>query len=641
MINDTICNILEYRASATPERIAFLFPAADNQSEQLTYRELRDGACGVAALLRKYCRPGDRAVLVVQPGRLFVETLFGCFAANVIAVPAYPPNRKNTETRFAHIVEHCSPVAVLTSRQLRPVVEAAATNHRNVRIIELDETPPATGSIDGGEPTSVALLQYTSGSTGTPKGVRISHANLMHNLHCIQDRFGHCQESRGVIWLPPYHDMGLVGGILQPVYAGFPTTLMTPLQFITSPFSWLKRITDDRATTSGGPNLAFELCLKSVTDAQLTELDLSSWQVCFSGSESVRVETINRFSERFSKCGFKRQAFLPCYGLAETTLMVSGNLRPEGPSISAKVSGSALERTLVSCGRVVDGMEVMVVDPIELQEVPEGQEGEIWVRGESVSAGYWGTEGNDRFNARLKTRSGTAYFRTGDIGFISNSELFVVGRAFNTVNVGGKKIHCEDIDRCIKDEIATISSFSTAIAEADYDNGHIRVIQEIPLTLRERIPEIGLRICSLVSHCFGVDVAEVAFVRKRSIPITTTGKICHREAAAKFAGGEISPIESYRPPALVTPTRNITATWLPDILSEISGAKIRDATLNLFELGLSSLQMVRAMHEVRRHTGVEVRYEDIVQYPTIEDLSRFVEGQRQDRSVGNRETTLL
>ncbi|HBL26090.1 MAG TPA: hypothetical protein DD490_04560, partial [Acidobacteria bacterium] len=385
-----VADALARRAARTPDRTAYVF-LADGEDEQgrLTYAELHAKARAIAAALHRSLRPGERALLLDPPGLDFVAAFFGCLLAGVIAVPAYPPRSPRRMPRLLSILADARPAAVLAAgaalRRMRGWLERTpeATALSWLATDELDPAPagwepPAT---DG---DAVAFLQYTSGSTATPKGVMVTQANLAHNQWVIQQACGHTEESVFVSWLPVYHDLGLIGNLLQATWVGAPCVLMAPVAFLQSPVRWLRAISRYRGTTSGGPDFAYDLCVHKVPPAEIATLDLSSWQVAFNGAEPVREVTLARFAEAFAPAGFRPGALYPCYGLAEATLMVSGG-RPGAETVVREVDG----RRLVGCGRVLADLEVAIVGPDTGVLCPPGGVGEIWVAGGSVARGYW------------------------------------------------------------------------------------------------------------------------------------------------------------------------------------------------------------------------------------------------------------
>ena len=387
----SLVDIARMRAASTAPRSAYVF-LADGEREDacLTWQELDDQARGIAGLLQREAAAGERALLLFPPGLEFVTAFLGCLYAGVVAVPAYPPRPRRDDLRLAAILESAEPRVVLTTAAL--LTQLAGSRERipglrNPRLLATDGPDlPAPAEWREHRPAGgdLAFLQYTSGSTASPKGVRVTHANLLHNQGMIREAFGQSEDSTVVGWLPLYHDMGLIGNVLQTLYAGARCILMSPAAFLQRPARWLEAIHGYRATTSGGPNFAYELCLRRVTPEQRAGLDLSGWQVAFNGAEPVRAETLERFAATFAVCGFRRQAFYPCYGLAEATLFVTGGAQ-DAPPVSPAFDGPALEanralpsgegsegRVLTGCGRPWHGQRVADRRPRVGRRAPGG-----------------------------------------------------------------------------------------------------------------------------------------------------------------------------------------------------------------------------------------------------------------------------
>src|SRR3954449_12476909 len=376
----TISEILRSRAAEQGERPAYVFLSYGETGvaeERLTGSELDPRARAIAASLQSAGAAGERVALLLPPGPDFVASFFGCLYAGAVAVPALPPRRRGGDPRLSAICRDCRPrVALAAADQLAVLERAAAEIPELAAAIRM---APATEGAEGWRrpelgPEAVAFLQDTSGSTSSPKGVMVSHGNLLHNEELIRRAFGQSAGSVVLGWLPLYHDMGLIGTVLQPLYTGAVCYLMNPGAFLQRPARWLEAISRYRATTSGGPNFAYELCVRKVGKAEREGLDLSSWEVAFNGAEPVRAATLRRFAEAFEPCGFRASAFRPCYGLAEATLLVSG-WRPEGeePQVLAldaeglerheavDAGSSGRGRELVSCGAAAQ--TVLAVDP--------------------------------------------------------------------------------------------------------------------------------------------------------------------------------------------------------------------------------------------------------------------------------------
>ena len=354
----------------------------DGDDIEMSYAELDRRARAIGALLQQEGPAGERALLLFAPGLDFVAALFGCLYAGWIAVPAYPPPLNQRLGRIQSVAHDAQPRVALTSATLLAQVQARIgavpeLEHLRWRTVDAAPAVSAEWSPLQIQPDALAVLQYTSGSTAAPRGVMLTHANLLHNTAQIEKRFGIVDpgESRGVIWLPPYHDMGLVGGILEGVFAGFPISLMAPVAFLQRPRRWLEAITRTRATISGGPNFAYDLCVDRIPPAERAGLDLSSWQVAFNGSEPVRESTLRRFTDAFGPFGFRPTAFYPCYGLAEATLMVAGGCASAAPVVRTLEN----DATLVGCGQTIDDQQIVIVDPSTHAPCAPGQVGEVWV----------------------------------------------------------------------------------------------------------------------------------------------------------------------------------------------------------------------------------------------------------------------
>ena len=409
LYQSTLVELLKYRARHQSNQTAYSFlQDGETESGSLTYSELDNRARAIAAQLQSLQATGERGLLLFPPGLEFIAAFFGCLYAGVIAVPAYLPRRNQKMWRLQAIVADAQATVALTTTSVLGKIEGRFTE--NPELAELRWV--ATDNIGSERANnwqelspnldSLAFLQYTSGSTGKPKGVMVSHGNLLQNLALIYEFFEHTPNSRFVSWLPPYHDMGLIGGLLQPLYGGFPVILMSPVTFIKKPFRWLQSISRYQATTSGGPDFAYDLACRRITPEQRSCLDLSSWEAAFTGAEPVRAQTLEQFARYFAPCGFRKEAFFPCYGMAENTLFVSGGLKTTPPVI-LQVKGAALEqnrvvvatgkqqgdRAIVGCGRSPLEQKIAIVDPESLTACPADQVGEIWVSGQSVAQGYW------------------------------------------------------------------------------------------------------------------------------------------------------------------------------------------------------------------------------------------------------------
>lgn len=554
--DETILDRLRSHSQTQPNRLVYRFLRDDATSDTLTFGQLDQRARALASRLRQYASVGDRALLLYPPGLQFIEAFVGCLVAGVIAVPASPPRRHRKDDRLRAIVEDARPRLILTSRQVLPLVEASelATVHGLTRLttdeleVETDDAMPLARA----ECDTVAFLQYTSGSTGTPRGVIVSHGNLMANERAIQAAFGHTQESVGVNWLPAFHDMGLIGTILQSLVVGCCSVLLAPHAFLLKPVRWLRAITEYRATTAGAPNFAYDHCVRTISSEEKQGLDLRSWRVAFNGSEPVRTETMDGFVEAFGDCGVRREAFFPCYGLAEATLFVSGGPVGEGPRQRC-LEPAALEeagqivtaeppagRWLVSCGRPAQGTTVAVVDPEKGTVVPDRRVGELWVCSESVAVGYWGRNDETRTTFGYYLDSGAGPFlRTGDLGFLDAEEVFVTGRLKDLIIIHGRNHYPQDIEQTVQSVHPALRRGCGAAFEVNKDGQPMLVIvQEVQRHSGGLDPA---RLLGDVRQAVGdrheLHVHDLVLLEMGSIPKTSSGKVQRHRCRLDYQQG--------------------------------------------------------------------------------------------------------
>jgi acyl-CoA synthetase (AMP-forming)/AMP-acid ligase II len=386
-----------------------------------------------------------------------------------------------------------------------------------------------------------AFIQYTSGSTSSPKGVILNHKHLLSNLKTIETNFGLDHGSVGGIWLPPYHDMGLIGGLLTPIYTSFPVVLMSPFTFLQRPIKWLQMITDYKVTCSGGPNFAYQVCVNRIKDSQLDELDLSSWDLAFTGAEPIQEETLLRFSEKFKVCGFNQQAIYPCYGLAEYTLIASGVVKGHGyRSIRVdvdelEINGQAKEsdtgRSYISNGKPTLGTQIKIVHPETFAELSEGLVGEIWISGPSISGGYWNREEATRetFGRSLAGASDSSFLRTGDIGFLKDGELYVTGRQKDLIIYNGRNIYPQDIEKTVQSLNPALKMDAGAAFGLENSQGseNVVIVQEVDRKTAAELDydHVAAQIKEAILEAHGIPVLGISFIKMNSIPLTSSGKI--------------------------------------------------------------------------------------------------------------------
>lgn len=573
----TLVDLLRHRAKNQPDQIAYTF-LQDGETElgSLTYQELNQQAQAIATHLQKLDIAGSRALLLYPPGLEFITAFFGCLYAQVIAVPAYPPRRNQNMSRLQAIAASSQAKIALTMSSLVHEVEGRLAEEQNLAELTLLATDnvPSDLATAWQEPEithdTLAFLQYTSGSTGTPKGVMISHSNLLHNSSLIHQSFDDTSKSQGISWLPPYHDMGLIGGVLQPLYVGAPMVLMPPVAFLQKPWRWLQAISRYKATTSGGPNFAYDLCARKVTPEQLAQLDLSSWEVAFTGAEPVRAETLELFASTFAPCGFRREAFHPCYGMAETTLIVSGGLKM-APPIFCKVDGTALEqnrvktvkgdrdgaRTIVGCGQNWLDQEILIVDPGSLTPCPANQVGEIWVSGPSVAQGYWNRQEETEYAFQAYLVDGGdrsaeqplgPFLRTGDLGFLQDGELFITGRIKDVIIIRGQNHYPQDIELTVENSHPALRpACGAAFAVEVKGSERLVIVQEVERSYLRKlnVNEVVESICQAVTAQHSIQVYATVLLKTGSIPKTSSGKIQRHACRDGFLNGNLNVVEDW------------------------------------------------------------------------------------------------
>jgi len=567
----TLVQLLQRRASDDTCRASYSFlPDGSTEPLTLTFRELDTAARAVATRLQTMNMNGERALLLYAPGLDFVVGFFGCLYAGVIAVPVYPPNPAQpvrTLKRLQAIISDAGARVAMTTSAILKKVEKLAANAPELQLLHWLASDTIVNENDkGGEwcdpeltSQNIAFLQYTSGSTGAPKGVMITHQNLLHNAEMVYQAFSHNPGDSYVSWLPTFHDMGLMAGVLQPLYGGFSVVLMSPVSFLQNPFRWLQTISDYKATTSGGPNFAYDLCLRKISAEQRATLDLSSWSIAFNGAEPVRRETLERFAKTFASCGFRKEALYPCYGLAEATLIVSGGSKIVGP-ITKNVDTSALEnhrvveasqagvaaRSLVSCGNALIDEEIAIVHPTTLTRCLSHEVGEIWVRSSSVGQGYWNreAESTQTFRAYVADTNEGPFLRTGDLGFLQDGELFVTGRHKDLIIIRGHNHYPQDIELTAERSHPALRAGCGAAFTVEIDGEERLVLaQEIDLSRKPDPEDVFAGIRQSVSENHELQVYTIALLKPGSIPKTSSGKIQRRACRSGFLKAELEEIE--------------------------------------------------------------------------------------------------
>ena len=659
----TIDGVLRTRALETPRRIAYTF-LRDGEVEgaSLTYAALDEQARAIAAWLQGEGMEGERALLLHPPGVEFVAAFFGCLYAGVVAVPAYPPRPNRADPRIQQIVADAGARVILTTAAMLSSMGGRRTAMPGLEALSwraTDTLPPALAA-EWKEPAverdGLAFLQYTSGSTLAPKGVMVSHGNILDNSERLDQMLVHDERSVAVTWLPHFHDMGLIYGVLHPLYRGFPCYLMPPAAFLQRPLRWPQAISRFKATHSGGPNFAYELCASRMSPDQRAGLDLSSWQVAFNGAEPVRASTLQRFAAAFGPCGFRWSSFSPAYGMAEATLMISISRNTVSP-VLYRAQPAALERnraepasqddpsacTLVGCGRGEGVRRMIVVDPQTLVPCVPREVGEIWVSGGSVTQGYWrrAEETESAFHAFLADGEGP-FFRTGDLGFLSDGEVFITGRLKDLIIVRGLNHYPHDIEQTVETSHAALRPSAGAAFAVEIDGEErLVVVQEVERTQRNSdLDDVIRAIRRAITEEHEIDVHAVVLIRPGSILKTSSGKIQRRGCRTAFLEGTLNVQHEWRRPAeapsqaavpaaaAASPSESAIADWLVSRLSRESGIHADEVDLGqpFASFGVDSARALLLVGDLETWLGRRLPPIVLWNYPTVEALARHLAG---------------
>ncbi|WP_414571944.1 aminotransferase class I/II-fold pyridoxal phosphate-dependent enzyme [Nostoc sp. CCY 9925] len=664
----TLINLLHQRVKNQPHQEAYIFlQDGEIETQRLTYQELEYQVKAIAAHLQSLCSPGDRALLLYPPGLDFIAGFFACLYTGIIAVPAYPPKRNQKLSRLQAIIRDAEATLLLTTADMFQFIEQYGTNEPTFKHLHWVLTDEIVTSADDFSPVTVqpntlALLQYTSGSTGSPKGVMVSHSNLLHNCTAILQFLEKTPDvpDVGFSWLPPYHDMGLIGCILQPVSGGFPLMFMPPMAFLQKPIRWLKAISTYKVTVSAGPNFAYDLCVQNMRPEELENLDLSSWQLALNGAEPIRAETLESFTKKFSPYGFRPSSFQTCYGMAETTLLVTGVKKAEVPRIKV-CDTKALEqnqvvsdnttkndRKLVSCGHPWLNQTVAIVNPVSLTKCEVGHVGEIWVAGESVAQGYWNQakETEKTFHAYLADTGEGPFLRTGDLGFWEDEAgLFVTGRLKDLLVIRGRNHYPQDIEQTVEASHQALGFHSSAAFSVEmdgsdvYDGLRLRliVVCEVKRTYLRNLDakEVVKTIRQSVLQEHDLHVYRVLLLKPGTLPKTSSGKIQRFACRENFLAGNLSFVNSEstdipQPIHLNKFAQQYSVESIQNWISQWLAAKLNipmqyiDQKESLETYGLDSLQVAKFIQELEAWSGYLLNISTLQTFGAIATLAEYL-----------------
>jgi amino acid adenylation domain-containing protein len=646
----SLVDLLRWRADERPAATACVFLGdGEVESERLTYADLDRRARLIAAELQAFGMAGERALLLYPPGLEFVAAFFGCAYAGTVAVPAYPPRSSRLEPRLRAIIADMRPAVVLTIEALRGRIGASAAELGlgRARLVATDRLPEEQADAwvaPDLERETLAFLQYTSGSTASPKGVMVSHGNILHNEEVIRRACHHTSDSTFVSWLPMYHDMGLIGGVLQPLYIGALCVLMSPVAFLQKPVRWLRAISTYRGHTSGGPNFAYELCCQKINPEERAALDLDSWRVAFNGAEPVLAATVERFALGFAACGFRPAAFFPCYGLAEATLIVSGGggsrptLAPFAVAglkagIARPAADGAAERSLVGCGPPAVDHEIVIVDPQRRTVHADGEIGEIWVAGPSVARGYWNRPEAtaETFQAAIAGTDQPRFLQTGDLGFLRGGELFVTGRIKDLIILRGRNHYPQDIELTAELRHPGLrAGGSAAFSLAAEGEEGLVVVLEADFRQKPDWQEVLASVRQAIYEDHEIQAEALVVVKAGSALKTSSGKIQRAATRQKFLEGGLDVLAQWRrsdrseelpgePSAMAGATPE---AWLRERVAaalSIDPSAI-DPWQPLSRQGLDSVAAIELAYALEERLGVVVSMASLLEGTTLAEL---------------------
>ncbi|MCM2373548.1 AMP-binding protein [Aporhodopirellula aestuarii] len=700
----SLLHVLREHLESHPDRPALTFVNDDGTELTLTYAELYGRVAELSQrILAGRCdsnpsqpeqdavstpRPGDRALLLFPAGLEFIIAFLACHHSRLVPVPTCFPKPGRAMAKLDAAAEDCAPELLLGDTKTLEAIDVKRLSPQvaSLRFVATDDSASkapseklddasqqlASESLDQIRDEDLALLQYTSGSTNAPKGVMVSHQNLLSNLESIRYAFGldaidqrSDNYTRGVFWLPPYHDMGLIGGILEPLYLGGRSILMSPNSFLSKPLRWLQTISNYGGTVSGAPNFAFELCIDRISPDEAAALDLSSWQVAFCGAEPIAAATLDRFAARFEVAGLRRESLLASYGLAEATLLVASGHSATGVERlrvdrDALANGTATPvakdhprnqtRTIVGCGRPGVNMKIEIVDPAERTRVPNGRVGEIWLQGPSIARGYWQRENESeaQFQANIAGAENAGEFlRTGDLGFMHDGNLYVTGRCKDVIILRGRNYYPQDIEATVQQALGSEVVRCVALATDAFVGDAMSVVIEVPRQTDESVmPEMVRRVRRWIIDEHEIDARQVVLTRPCVIPVTTSGKVKRAECRRLLESDEIETryqwmrsiinddsLATILPglPERVDETTIKTATsqiqtWLMAWLVARCGAAADQITSEtpFAEHGLDSMAAVELSGELDDWLGVELNPVVASNYPTPAELAKYL-----------------
>ena len=678
---DTLYHVLKYRAETQPNDPAYVYLInGEEESHPLTYKELQEASKQLAGRLQALNMHGERALLIFESDYNYIISFFACIYAGVISVPLHPPGKNKSMSRISAIANDSGAKLILSTREIFDELKHESENDEVLRPLkwiltdEEDTGPDKDWEEPKLTPDSITYLQYTSGSTGIPKGVIVSHGNLITNLTIIDKSHPHDDKSVMVTWLPIHHDMGLIYGMLLPFFCGYPCYFMTPQAFVQRPYRWLHAISKYRGTHNAAPNFAFELCANKIGAEEKKNLDLSTWTVAMNAAEPVRAETLRRFTESFSECGFRFENFKPGYGLAEGTLILSTTFKDRTAKM-ARFDDEQLERhnravesttddttSKVHVGHCnsIEDTRIAIVNPGTLLECGEGEVGEVWAKGRSIAQGYWQREDatEETFRAKIADTGEGPFLRTGDLGFIKDNELYITGRHKDLIIIRGQNHYPQDIEYTVEASHPALRLGCVAAFPVD-DNGEekIGIVQEVQKNRENDLDadEIFKAIRTAVSKEHDLQISSITLIKAQTIPKTSSGKIQRRACKEGFLGNTLATVAEWKQSDAgiaesaegISESKDVSFEAIREFitgrLSQMLNLRHEsiDASEAFSAYGMDSLKAVQISGELEEFLGRELPATLVYDYPTVNALSEFLSGKRSagDRVVGMKPRT--
>ena len=653
----TYTEVIKKRTSDKPDHILFRFLSDGiNEDESFTYKQLEDRAKAVASSIQRHGQKNDSILLLFQPGLPYIASLYACLYSGMVAIPAYPPRRNRGIERIYTIIEDSNAKICLVSKQVYNDIQRNFSDDdklSRLKWIIYDDINNAEKDkfIENVIlPEDIALIQYTSGSTGNPKGVIISQLNLLYNSEYIRKTFNHNENLIGVNWLPIFHDMGLIGTILQPAYVGGENNLIPPVTILKNPLTWLKAIEKYKGNTVGGPNFIYDYCIQKISNKDCKSLDLSSVNVFFCGAEPIRKSTLKSFAKKFSISKVKEEMLYPCYGMAETTLIVSGGVYNEKPKyltidskalsenkvVISKASGEN-STDLVSSGKTWLETKVIIVNPQTLKKAGNNEVGEIWISGPTVAKGYYGKPDESKlvFGAITSDTHEGPFLRTGDLGFFHENELYITGRLKDIIIIRGINYYPNDLEFLLQDNIPELKQNAGAVFSVTIGNNEKPVVvHELERTAMRNVDhnEIINKIRKLITEEYEIEPHAIVLIKTGSIALTSSGKIQRQQTKLEYLNNKLNIVAQWEKNIdenenLITvpniPTKENIKEWLIQWIiknQNFTREQIDNDTI-ITAYGIDSLAAVTLETEIGKHFNFQWHVSSFILNPTINSLT--------------------